>query len=174
MADADSIKQLEARLTRLEATLAQQPSATAGTNVPGGAITDPAPYPGGGYGGWGYRWPHPIVDPGPWAGGWGYPHWPHPIVDPAAFHRPIVDPAAFHRPVVDPAVFAQAAQPSAAATTAFARIGQVGDPPPIDVSRFSISQLEASLHSINAEKARLNSMETMINQQLEKLRKQGG
>jgi hypothetical protein len=93
-------------------------------------------------------------------------------VDPAAFHRPIVDPAAFHRPIVDPAVFAQAPQASAAAAT-FGRIGQVGDPPPIDVSRFSISQLEASLHSINAEKARLTSMETMINQQLDKLKKQG-
>ena len=47
MADADSIKQLEARLTRLEATLAQQPGGAAGVNVPGGAVVDPAPYPGG-------------------------------------------------------------------------------------------------------------------------------
>jgi hypothetical protein len=178
MADADSIKQLEARLTRLEAAMAQQPSAAAAANVPGGAITDPAPFPQGGYGGWGYpRWPHPITDPAPFPGGgyggWGYHPWPHPIVDPAAFHRPIVDPAAFHRPIVDPAVFAQAAQSNPAAAATFGRISAVADPPPIDISRFSISQLETSLHSINAEKARLTSMETMINQQLEKLKKQG-
>ncbi len=55
----------------------------------------------------------------------------------------------------------------------FGRIGHIGDPPPLDVSRLSISQLESSLHTINAEKARLNSMETMIKQQLETLKKQG-
>src|SRR5258708_19707921 len=96
MAD-DSIKQLEARLTRLEAALAQQPSGAAGANVPGGIITDPAPYPGGGYGGWGYpRWPHPVVDPGPYAGGgyggWGYNPWPHPILVSPSFHPPILSP----------------------------------------------------------------------------------
>src|SRR5437867_614185 len=67
MADDDALKRLEARLTRLEATLAQQPGGTGGgtTTVPGGVVVDPAPWPGGGYGGWG-RWPHPIVDPAPW------------------------------------------------------------------------------------------------------------
>jgi hypothetical protein len=111
-----------------------------------GAVVDPAAF-------------HPaaafaqraVVDPAPWGGGggwggWGgwHPGWPpHPIVDPAAW--------AGH-----PAAVAQA------------RVGHVGDPPPPDVSRFSIAQLEASLHSINAEKARLNSMETLIKQQLEK------
>ncbi len=163
MADVD-LKQLEARLTRLEAALAQQPGGTTGVNVPGGTITDPAPFPTGGYGGWGYYprwpWPNPVVDPGPWA----HPHWPHPVVDPGPWPHPIVDPA----------VFAQGLQSRAAAATAFGRIGHVGgDPPPPDVSRFSVQQLESSLHSINAEKARLTSMETMITQQLEKLKKQG-
>jgi len=53
------------------------------------------------------------------------------------------------------------------------RIGQIGDPPPIDVSRLTISQLESSLHTINAERARMDSMETMIKQQLDRLRQQG-
>lgn len=168
MADEDSIKRLEARLTRLEAALAQQPGGVGGSGgftPPGGAVVDPSPFPGGGYGGWYPRWPHPVVDPGPW-----WPRWPHPVVDPGPFPRPVVDPGPFPNPVVDPASFAGAAQTRAAA---FGRIGHVGDPPPIDVSRFSIQQLEASLHSINAERARLNSMETMIKQQLETLKQQG-
>jgi hypothetical protein len=78
----------------------------------------------------------------------------------------VVDPAAFHRPVVDPAVWAS--RPAATAAAALGRFGPIGDPPPIDVSRFSIAQLEAALHSIAAEKARLNSMETLIKQQLDK------
>jgi len=53
-------------------------------------------------------------------------------------------------------------------------VGPIGDPPPIDVSRFSVAQLEAALHSISAEKARLGSMETMIKQQLDKLKGQKG
>jgi hypothetical protein len=166
MADEETIRRLEARLTRLEAALAQQPAGAAGVTPPGGTISDPAPWPGGGWGGWG-RWPHPIVDPAPWwtGGGWWYPRWPTPVVDPAPWPTPIVDPA----------VFAPGSIQSRAAlsATALGRIGPIGDPPPIDVSRFSISQLEASLHSINAEKARLASMETMITQQLEKLKKQG-
>jgi len=164
MADDDALKRLEARLTRLEATLAQQPGGTGGgtTTVRGGVVVDPAPWPGGGYGGWG-RWPHPIVDPAPWwtGGGWGHPRWPSPIVDPAAFPTGVVDP------------FFQATQTRAANAATLGRIGQIGDPPPIDVSRFSVSQLEASLHSINAERARLNSMETMIKQQLDKVKQQG-
>ena len=97
-----------------------------------------------------------VVDPAPWGGGgggWGYPYWPHPITDPAVFPRPVVDPAAFH---------------PAASATAFARIGHIGDPAPPDISRFSAVQLQASLHSIAAEKTRLDAMETMIKQQLEK------
>jgi hypothetical protein len=50
----------------------------------------------------------------------------------------------------------------------------VVDPPPIDFSRFSIEQLEATLHSINAEKARLASMESTVAQQLEKSKRQQG
>jgi hypothetical protein len=131
--------------------------------MPGGTISyiaDPVPYPGGGYGG-GY------------GGGWGpyRPHWPWPgpIVDKAAYpgsYRPvqIVDPGPDPWGGVGGGL---AGNPQAAT---FARIGHVGDPPPPDVSRFSIAQLEASLHSINAEKARLASMETMIKQQLEKLK----
>jgi len=44
----------------------------------------------------------------------------------------------------------------------------VGDPAPIDVSRFSAAQLQSSLHSINAEKTRLAAMEGLVNQELEK------
>lgn len=160
MADDDAMKKLEARLTRLEAAMAQQTGAGGAgtTGLPAGFIADPAPYPYGGWGGWGWR--------------------PHPIVDPAAFAahgRPgvITDPGPTHfRPVVDPAAFASAAQPQMTAT-ALGRIGPIGDPPPIDVSRFSIAQLEATLHSIAAEKARLASMETMVTQQLNTLKKQG-
>jgi hypothetical protein len=42
-----------------------------------------------------------------------------------------------------------------------------GDPPPPDLSRLSKVQLETMLHSINAEKARLDSMEAMVKKQLE-------
>ena len=48
--------------------------------------------------------------------------------------------------------------------------GPIGDPAPVDVSRFSAAQLQSSLHSINAEKTRLAAMEGLINQQLEKLK----
>jgi hypothetical protein len=180
MAADDTLKKIEERLTRLEAAQAKGAGA-GGAAVPGGAVVDPPPWGGGGWGGW---------------GGW-HPGWPpRPVVDPAVFHRPVVDPAAFHRPVVDPAVFNRAVvdpapwgggggwggwphwphpivDPAAwashqASAEALGRIGPIGDPPPPDVSRFSIAQLEAALHSINAEKARLTSMETLIKQQLDK------
>jgi hypothetical protein len=83
-----------------------------------------------------------------------------------------VDPAPWPTPVVDPAPWGGIGVVRPTATT-LGRIGQIGDPPPIDVSRFTASQLEAALHTINAEKARLNSMETMIKQQLDKLKQQG-
>ena len=159
MTDAE-MKALDARLTRIETALAQQQQhAHTTAQIPGGAVVDPAPWPGGG-GGWG--WPH-----------WPHWPWPHPIVDSATFaaRRPgvlgpnigaVADPAASHL------------QTSAFGQEALHKIGHTGgDPPPIDVSRFSIAQLEASLHSINAEKARLASMETMINQQLTKLKTHG-
>lgn len=172
MAEDDSIKKLEARLTRLEAAVSQTGgggATPAGFSV--GPIADPVPYPwppyGGGWGGWGGWHPHPIVDPatyaysnrltnavvdpGPWppyggggGGGWGGGR-PHPIVDSATF-----------------------------ANSALGRVGPIGDPAPPDVSRFSIAQLEATLHSVNAEKARLSSIETLVTQQLAKLKGQQG
>jgi len=167
----DSLKKIEERLTRLEAVLAQQaPGAAGGTGFvpPGGTVVDPAPYGGGG--GWGQaraiqwppHWPTPVVDPAPW--------WPTPVVDPApwwggGFPRP--------RPIVDPAVFAGGAPGQAAAATTFARFGHIGDPPPIDLSRLNVSQLESALHSVNAEKARLASLETLINQHLERAKQPG-
>lgn len=169
MATEDSIKRLEERLTRLEATLAQQPQVgPGGLTSPGGTVVDPAPWSGGG---WGYR-------PPSW-GGWGYHRWPTPVVDPGPFPTPIVDPGPFPPPVVaDPAPYPWqwGGGPFVRQTagTTLGRIGQIGDPPPIDVGRFSISQLESSLHTIEAEKARLNSMETMIKQQLDALKKQQG
>jgi hypothetical protein len=85
MADEDTLRKLEERLTRLEAAMGQQqPTGSGGFTPPGGAVVDPAPFPG--YGRWGhYRWPHPVVDPGP---------WPQPVVDPLPWWpQPVVDPA---------------------------------------------------------------------------------
>jgi hypothetical protein len=90
--------------------------------------------------------------------------WPHPVVDPVPWPHPVVDPA--------PRGGFQTAQ-TAATATAFGRIGSVVDPAPPDLSRLSVAQLEAALHSINAEKARLSSMEALINQHLERAKKQG-
>jgi len=164
MPEDDVLRRIEARLTRLEATLSQQPAGAPNFN----AVVDPGPWPGGG---WGGGW-----------GGWGGGR-PHPIVDSAAyapqyrFHPPaIVDwgPYGPWGPNVDPATYAGAA-PQQAASAFFRRPGPgpVMDPPPIDVSRFTVEQLEAALHSINAEKARLNSVETMIRQQLDKRQQEG-
>jgi hypothetical protein len=154
MPEEDALRRIEARLTRLEATLSQQPAGTA--SIPNlNAVVDPGPWPVGGFGGgyWGGR-PHPIVDSAAYAP--QYRYYPPFIVDPGPWG-----------PNVDPAAYAGAAQ-QAAATAFYRRPGPIIDPPPIDVSRFTIEQLEAALHSINAEKARLNSVETMIRQQLEK------
>ena len=90
MADEDAVKRLEARLTRLEATLANLPS-TAGTTsgvTPNLAVVDPAPWPWGGvgWGGW---------------GGWG--GWvPRPIGDPAAFAASALAAARWPGVVTDP------------------------------------------------------------------------
>ncbi len=94
MADAENLKNLEDRVTRLETAI-------------GAAIVDPA---------------------GPWFGGGGG-----------------------YRPVHGP----------------------IGDPAPIDFSRLSAAQLQASLHSINAEKTRLAAMEGLLNEQLKKLKTKG-
>jgi len=164
MADADSLRRIEERLTRLEAALTQQPAAPGGVMPPGGTVVDPGPWWGGG--GWMLRprpFPTPVVDPAPWwGGGWGFPR-PHPIVDPAPWPTPVVDAAPWGGGV-------QARQPT---STMLGRIGQIGDPPPMDLSRLTVSQLEGSLHTINAERARLDSMEAMIKQQLDRLRQQG-
>jgi len=153
----ERIKILEERLMRLEAAMTQQPTARPG---PGGVVVDPAPWPR----------PRPVVDPAPWPW-WGHHYWPpHPIVDPAPWPPPTVsDPAPWPNPVVDPAVIDRM---RATATANFARFGPNVDPPPIDVSRFTASQLESTLHTINAERSRLDSMETMIKQQLENLKQQ--
>lgn len=173
MATEDSLKRIEERLTRLEAALAQQPGGPGGFTPPGGTVVDPPPWAGGG---WVFQRPQfasPVVDPPPWFGGWRPRPWPHPIVDPVPWPHPVVDPGPWPNPVVDPGPwggggFVSPVRPAAAT---FARIGQIGDPPPIDISRFSLAQLESALHSINAEKARLNSLETMIKQQIDKAKK---
>jgi hypothetical protein len=158
MAD-DKFKILEERLTRIEAALTQRPGGTTGTFPPGGVVVDPAPWPGGPggyYGGWRPRpwpWPHPIVDPAP---------WPMPIVDPAPWPNPVVDPAPH------PGIFDRA---TLAAT--LGRIGHVGDPAPPDLSRLTLVQLEASLHSIASERARLDSLESMVKKQIEAVKRQG-
>ena len=135
----------------------------------GGVVVDPAPWGGGGGGQWGFRPPTPVVDPAPWwAGGWGRPRYPWPT--------PVVDPAPWASPVVDPAPWAQGPQvasPAATTATTFGRIGPVGDPPPFDFGTLSISQLESTLHSINSEKARLESLETLVKQQLERAKQKG-
>ncbi|HEV2861445.1 MAG TPA: hypothetical protein VGX48_10595 [Pyrinomonadaceae bacterium] len=161
MAD-DRVKFLEERLTRLEAAFSQQqPAGRTGFGGPGGVVVDPAPFPGG----WGYPrpFPRPVVDPAPYPY-WGGHHWPPYVVDPAPWPNPVVDPA----PNPIDAIRAQAAQTAAQ----FGRISHIADPAPIDISRLSVSQLEATLHTINAERARLDSMETMIKQRYEQMRRQ--
>ena len=174
MAAEDSLRRIEERLTRLEAILAQQPAAPGGVTPPGGTVVDPAPWWGGG--GWMLRprpFPTPIVDAAPWwGGGWGFPR-PHPIVDSAPWPTPVVDAAPWPTPVVDAAPWGGGVQARQPTSTMLGRIGQIGDPPPMDLSRLTVSQLEGSLHTINAERARLDSMEAMIRQQLDRLRQQG-
>ncbi len=172
----ERMKILEERLTRLEAALSQRPAAGTGAGggftAPGGVVTDPAPWPGGSWQFVPRPIPSPIVDSAPWwgGGGWTRPRWPTPVVDPGPFPTPVVDPAPWPwpSPVVDPAVFAQA---NLAAT--LGRIRPVGgDPPPPDLSRLSVSQLEATIHSISAERARLDAMESMVKKQIEALKKE--
>ena len=162
----DRLKILEERLTRLEATLSQRAAGGGGGGFTGGGtVSDPPPWA---MGGWTFiPRPSPVVDPAPWPyyqGGWGRPRpWPTPISDPGPFPTPVVDPAPWPNPIADPAVFAQSLA---------GRIGKIGDPPPIDISRFTAVQLESALHSIAAERARLDSMEQMVKKQLETAKKQ--
>jgi uncharacterized small protein (DUF1192 family) len=162
MAD-DRIKILEERLTRLEATLAQRP-----TGIPGGGVVDPAAFAASQLQ-FQRPMPSPVVDPAPWPywgswGGWGRP-WPTPVVDPLPFPHPVVDPAPWRSHIVDPAVFAQSA-------ATLGRIGRIADPPPPDFSRLSVDQLESTIHSISAERTRLDAMEEMVKKQIETMKKQ--
>ena len=158
MANDDAVKRIEERLTRLESMLSQiAGGGQGGFTPPGGAVVDPAPWPGGGWGTFPIRWPwpHPVVDPGP--------TWPRPVVDPVPWPHPIADPATHWQ---------AAALQGMALPRSVASIGRVVDPPPPDVSRYTAVQLEASLHSIAAERARLDALEGLIKKQLETLKKQ--
>ena len=166
MAD-DRVRILEERLTRLEAALAQRPSA-GGFTPPGGVIVDSAPWAASQFQ---FAQRPTTIDPVPWSVfGWGRPRWPTPVVDPGPFPMPVVDPAPWPSPVVDPAVFSQ--------SLAAAMLGRIrpvgGDPPPPDLSRLSIQQLEATIHTISAERARLDAMEEMVKKQIDALKKQPG
>ena len=162
----ERLKILEERLTRLEANLQRTSAAGAGggfTAAPG-TISDPPPWA---LGNWQFiPRPSPVVDPAPWPYGWGRPRWPQIIADPAPFPTPVVDPAPWPNPIADPATFGQSL------TAARGRIGSIGDPPPPDISRLSVVQLESTLHSIAAERARLDSMEQLVKRQLETAKKQ--
>ncbi len=143
--DEQTVKNLEERLTRLEA--AQAAAARPGFTAPGGAVVDPAPWGGG-----------QIVDPAPWGG--------NPVVDPAPYPwRPYPWRYPVPRPVADPAPF----PPGGPVIRQPPVVGPIGDPAPIDVSRLSAAQLQATLHNINAERARLDGLEEMVNKQLEQL-----
>lgn len=185
MADDDRLKLLEDRLTRIEAALTQRgPGGGGGVTPPGGGVVvDPAPYGGGG------PWQQfrqraiasPVVDPAPWwtGGGWGRPRWPwppSPVVDPAPWPpQYITDPAPWPPFVSDPAPspWTNVAANPAASAMAFSRVGPIGDPAPFDYSTLSLGQLESSLHSINAERARLDSLEATIKQQIERAKQKG-
>ncbi len=147
------LKRVEERLTRLEASTMAGPAA-GGFGAPGGAVVDPAPWgPGGGFV---PRWPvpNPIADPAPWWPGGGFvpPRWPVP--------NPIADPAPWGGGF-------------GGGTGTRPPIGPIGDPPPMDLGRLNLAQLESSMHSIHAEKARLDSLEKLINNQIGKLKKPG-
>ena len=164
----DRLKILEERLTRLEANLARAsgtgPGAGGGAGISaGGTISDPPPWA---MGSWTFiPRPSPVVDPAPWPYGWGRP--PRHVVDPSPFPGWIVDPAPWPNPIADPATFGQSLS-----AAALGRIGRVADPPPPDFSRLTVVQLESTLHSIAAERARLDSMEQMVKKQLETAKKQ--
>lgn len=136
--DAQTIKALEERLTRLESVMTQASAARPGFTLPPGTVVDPAPWGGG-----------VVVDPAPYP--WRPYPWRYPIP------RPIGDPSP---------------DPLTVATTFTARqpqFGPIGDPPPIDISRLSGAQLQATLHNIAAERARLDGLEEMVKSQLEQL-----
>jgi hypothetical protein len=174
----DRLKILEERLTRIEAALTQRATATgtAGTGAggftpPGGVVSDPAPWAGT----WQFT-PRASIDPVPWFQFGRAPRWPWPtpVVDPGPFPTPVVDPAPWPNPIVDPAVFAQQAMLAQQANLAarFRGIGTVADPAPPDIGRLNVAQLEATIHSISAERARLDAMESMVKKQIDALKQQ--
>jgi hypothetical protein len=81
---------------------------------------------------------------------------------------PVVDPAPWPNPIVDPAVLAQQASLAARVRG----IGTVADPAPPDIGRLNVSQLEATIHQISAERSRLDAMESMVKKQIDALKKQ--
>lgn len=90
-----------------------------------------------------YPGPGPIVDPAPFP--WPQPlPWPFPRPQPMPWPQPLPQPWPWPQP---------------------------GDPSPIDLSRFSAGQLESMLHNVNAERARLDSMEKMVKDRLGGLKK---
>jgi hypothetical protein len=101
------------------------------------------------------------ADPGPWPvyGGGGYrPPVRGPIGDPAPidYSRIYADPGPWpiyggggYRPPIH---------------------WPIGDPAPVDYTQLPAEQLEGTLHSINAQKARLASIEEQVTAQLAKLK----
>lgn len=178
MADDDRLKILEDRLTRIEAALTQRPPVGGGGVTPpgGGVVVDPAPHPYATAAQFRRPIPSPVVDSSPWwGGGYGRPRWPwppSPVVDPAPWPpQYITDPAPWPPNFISdpaPSPFTNAAVHPSAATMAFSRMGPIGDPAPFDYSTLSLGQLESSLHSVNAERARLDSLEATLKQQLER------
>jgi len=164
-ADDTILKRIEERLTRLEGVISQGGGPGSFTQ-PGGAVVDPPPW-GGGF----------VSDPAPWPGyvpPWRYPFpFPHPIADPApwggqyggGWRYPIPNP------IADPAPFPFLSNLQATLAARRINVGPIGDPPPIDIGRFTIAQLESSLHTINAERARLDAMESMVKSRIADLKK---
>jgi hypothetical protein len=86
-----------------------------------------------------------IVDPAPWDGvGGGWHTLPSPMVDLAQLPNPSPSPSPWPMP---------------------------GDALPPDLSRVTPEHLETTLHSIAAERARLDSMEEVIKQHLDSVKK---
>lgn len=144
MSEEQTLKLIDNRLSRIEAELSKYAVTSPGP------VVDPVPWGGGNWGGYIPRWPIPIpVDPAPWGGGWGggVPRWPVPApVDPAPWGGGFVT-----------------------APTRPPQVGPIGDPPPFDLGSLNMAQLESSLHNISADKARLDSMENLIKDQITKL-----
>jgi hypothetical protein len=141
-ADDTILKRIEERLTRLEGVLSQG-GGPGSFPQPGGAVVDPPP------------WGGTVSDPAPWPG--YFPPWRYPFP--------------FPHPIADPAPFPFLSQMQGAMAARRFNIGPIGDPPPIDIGRFTVAQLESSLHTINAERARLDSMESMVKSRIAELKK---